>query len=177
MSSTEWQPVLAMQVTQDRITIQGPAAAPVTLFQYGDYECPYSGAAYPIKEIQTRISERSSFVFRNFPITSHPHAQRAAESAEAAGSQGRSWEMHDLPFENQRHLHDEDLRGYAKNLGLDVELFDKELGEHVHAGESTTTSCVERRERYADLLHQRCKARRFVRDRDVARCPGVSGGP
>jgi protein-disulfide isomerase len=73
------------------------------------------------------------FVFRNFPIDSHPHAQQAAEAAEAAGRQGKFWEMHDLLYENQRHLRDEDLRGYAENLGLDVELIAKELDEHLHA--------------------------------------------
>jgi len=124
-----------MPVTQDRDHIQGPADAAVTLVQYGDYECPYCGAAYPIiKEVQARMGERLRFVFRNFPIsTSHPHAERAAEAAEAAAAQGRFWEMHDLLYENQRRLRDEDLRAYAEQLGLDVDLFDKELAEHVHA--------------------------------------------
>jgi len=124
-----------MPVTEDRDHIQGPADAPATLVQYGDYECPYCGAAYPIiKEVQARMGERLRFVFRNFPIsTSHPHAEQAAEAAEAAAGQGRFWEMHDLLYENQRRLRDEDLRTYAENLGLDVELFDKELVEHVHA--------------------------------------------
>jgi len=124
-----------MPVTQDRDHIQGPADAAVTLVQYGDYECPYCGAAYPIiKEVQARMGERLRFVFRNFPIsTSHPHAERAAEAAEAAAAQGRFWQMHDLLYENQRRLRDEDLRAYAEQLGLDVDLFDKELAEHVHA--------------------------------------------
>jgi protein-disulfide isomerase len=123
-----------MPVAQDRDHVRGPANAPVTLVQYGDYECPYSGAAYPIiKNIQSRMNERLRFVFRNFPIDSHPHAQQAAEAAEAANSQDKFWEMHDLLYENQRHLRDEDLRGYAENLGLDVELIAKELDEHLHA--------------------------------------------
>jgi protein-disulfide isomerase len=127
--------MLTLPVSEDRDHIQGPADAPVTLVQYGDYECPYCGAAYPIiKEVQARMGERLRFVFRNFPIaTSHPHAEQAAEAAEAAASQGRFWEMHDLLYENQRRLRDQDLRGYAEQLGLDVELFDKELAEHVHA--------------------------------------------
>ncbi len=135
MSTTQWGAVLTMPVTEDRDHIQGPADAPATLVQYGDYECPYCGAAYPIiKEVQARMGERLRFVFRNFPIsTSHPHAEQAAEAAEAAAGQGRFWEMHDLLYENQRRLRDEDLRTYAENLGLDVELFDKELVEHVHA--------------------------------------------
>jgi len=101
----------------------------------GDYECPYCGAAYPIiKEVQDRMGERLRFVFRNFPITtSHPHAGQAAEAAEAAAVQGPFWEMHDLLYENQQHLEDEDLIAYAERLSLDVERFDKELTEHVHA--------------------------------------------
>jgi protein-disulfide isomerase len=127
--------VLTTPVSEDRDHIQGPADAAVTLVQYGDYECPYCGAAYPIiKEVQTRLGDRLRFVFRNFPIsTSHPHAEQAAEAAEAAATQGRFWEMHDLLYENQRRLRDQDLRGYAEKLGLDVDLFDKELAQHVHA--------------------------------------------
>lgn len=123
-----------MPVAQDRDHVRGPANAPVTLVQYGDYECPYSGAAFPIiKDIQSRMNDGLRFVFRNFPIDSHPHAHQAAEAAEAAGRQGKFWEMHDLLYENQRHLRDEDLRGYAENLGLDGELIAKELDEHLHA--------------------------------------------
>src|SRR5919206_3595175 len=87
---------------------QGPATAPVTLVEYGDYECPYCGAAYPIvKEIQQRLGDRLRFVFRHFPITTaHPHAELAAEAAEAAGAQGKFWEMHDSLFEHQRALGD-----------------------------------------------------------------------
>jgi protein-disulfide isomerase len=135
MNTTQWEAVLTTPVTEDRDHIQGPADAAVTLVQYGDYECPYCGAAYPIiKEVQARMGERLRFVFRNFPIvTSHPHAEQAAEAAEAAAAQGRFWEMHDLLYENQRRLRDEDLHTYAERLGLDVELFDKELTEHVHA--------------------------------------------
>jgi protein-disulfide isomerase len=135
MSTTQWQATLTMPVSDDRDHIQGPAGAPVTLVEYGDYECPYCGAAYPIvKEVQARMRERLRFVFRNFPITtSHPHAEQAAEAAEAAVGQGRFWEMHDTLYENQRHLEDENLRAYAEQLGLDVERFGNELAEHVYA--------------------------------------------
>ena len=135
MSTTQWGATLTMPVSDERDHVQGPAGAAVTLVEYGDYECPYCGAAYPIvKEIQSRLGERLRFVFRNFPITtSHPHAEQAAESAESAAAQGRFWEMHDLLYENQARLSDPDLRSYAENLGLDVERFDKELTEHVHA--------------------------------------------
>jgi protein-disulfide isomerase len=135
MSRTQWEAALTMPVTADRDHILGSVDAPVTLLEYGDYECPYCGAAYPIvKEVQARMGDRLRFVFRNFPIaTSHPHAEQAAEAAEAAAGQDRFWEMHDLLYENQRRLRDQDLRAYTETLGLDVERFDKELAEHVHA--------------------------------------------
>jgi protein-disulfide isomerase len=89
VSTTQWEALLTVPVS-DRDHVEGPADAAVTLVEYGDYEWPYCGAAYPIlKEIQARMGERLRFVFRNFPITtSHPHAERAAEAAEAAGAQG-----------------------------------------------------------------------------------------
>jgi protein-disulfide isomerase len=87
-----------------------------------------------VKEVQGRIGERLRFVFRNFPITtSHPHAERAAEAAEAAAAQGSFWRMHDVLYENQKRLGDEDLRTYAQQVGLDLDVFDRELAEHVHA--------------------------------------------
>jgi protein-disulfide isomerase len=115
---------------------QGPATAPVTLVEYGDYECPYCGAAYPIvKEIQQRLGDRLRFVFRNFPITTaHPHAELAAEAAEAAGAQGKFWEMHDALFEHQRALDDGHLERCAGAVGLDVERFDREMEDRVYAG-------------------------------------------
>ena len=114
---------------------QGPASAPVTLVEYGDYECPYCGSAYPIvKEVQSAMRERLRFVFRNFPLTQiHPHAQQAAEAAEAAGAQGRFWEMHDLLFERQRWLEERDLLEYARDLDLDAGRLERELVEHAHA--------------------------------------------
>jgi protein-disulfide isomerase len=131
---TEWHPALTVPVSDGRDHIQGSADAPVTLVEYGDYECPYCGAAYPIvKEVQARMGDRLRFVFRNFPITtSHPHAEQAAEAAEAAAAQGSFWDMHDALYENQKRLGDEDLRAYAEELGLDLERFGGELGEHVH---------------------------------------------
>jgi protein-disulfide isomerase len=135
MSTTQWGAVLTMPVDEDRDHIQGRADAAVTLVEYGDYECPYCGAAYPIvKEVQSRLGEELRFVFRNFPITtSHPHAEQAAEAAEAAAIQGSFWQMHDVLYENQSRLRDQDLRDYAETLGLDVERLDRELTEHVHA--------------------------------------------
>jgi protein-disulfide isomerase len=135
MTRTQWDAVLTLAVSADRDHIQGPADAAVTLVEYGDYECPYCGAAYPIvKEVQARMGGRLRFVFRNFPIvTSHPHAEQAAEAAEGAGVQGQFWPMHDFLYERQRRLRDEDLHSYAEELGLDVERFDAELAGHVHA--------------------------------------------
>jgi protein-disulfide isomerase len=135
MTRTEWAAVLTVPVDPDRDHTQGPADAAATLVEYGDYECPYCGAAYPIvKEVQERMGERLLFVFRNFPITtSHPHAEQAAEAAEAAASQKKFWEMHDLLYENQKRLGDDDLRGYAEQLGLDLASFDRDLSDHVHA--------------------------------------------
>src|SRR3989442_13995744 len=106
----------------DRDHIQGPIDAPIALVEYGDYECPYCGEAYPIvKAIQEQLGERLCFVFRNFPLSNmHPYAEHAAEAAEAAGAQGKFWEMHDLLFENQDALHDEALAQYAQSLGLDA---------------------------------------------------------
>jgi len=135
VSAGQSEAVLTVPVSEGRDHIQGSADAAVTLVEYGDYECPYCGAAYPIiKEVQARMGNRLRFVFRNFPITpSHPHAERAAEAAEAAAGQGAFWEMHDLLYENQKHLRDEDLRSYAERLGLDLGRFDRELAERTHA--------------------------------------------
>ena len=105
-----------------------------TLVEYGDFECPYCGNAYPeIKELRRRMGDALSFEYRHFPIESkHPHALQAAEAAEAARAQGRFDEMHDLLFENQRALEHDDLVGYARQLGLDVDRFESELREHTH---------------------------------------------
>jgi protein-disulfide isomerase len=115
--------------------VQGPDNAPVTLLEYGDYECPHCGRAYPIlKTIQKQMGPRLRFVFRNFPLReSHPHAEQAAEAAEAAGAQGKFWEMHDRLFERQFALDEEYLIEYAGDLGLDVARFRKELGSAAYA--------------------------------------------
>jgi protein-disulfide isomerase len=109
--------------------IQGPIDAPVVLLEYGDYECPACGQAYPIvRAIQKRMGDRLCFAFRNFPLANmHPYAEHAAEAAEAAGTQGRFWEMHDLLFENQDELGDENLAHYAAALGLDASRLIKEI--------------------------------------------------
>lgn len=114
--------------------VQGPAKAPVTLLEYGDYECPYCGEAYPVvKAVQERLGDQVRFVFRNFPLAeAHPHAEHAAEAAEAAGAQGKFWQIHDLLYENQDALDDDDLVRYARALHLDVPRFVKEMKESVY---------------------------------------------
>src|SRR2546430_12840526 len=117
-----------MPVAEERDHIHGSTGAALTLLEYGDYECPYCGAAYPIvKEVQSRMGDRLRFVFRNFPITtSHPHAEQAAEAAEGAAAQGRFWQMHDLLYENQRRLDDPAPRSYSETLRLDARRFDRQ---------------------------------------------------
>lgn len=104
---------------------QGAEDAPLVLVEYGDYECPYCGQAYPIvKSIQDVLGDELRFVFRNFPLTQiHPHAMNAARAAEAADLQQRFWEMHDMLYENQDNLNDESLLAYAAALELDLERF------------------------------------------------------
>jgi protein-disulfide isomerase len=105
----------------ERDHIAGPGDAPVTLVEYGDYECPYCGMAYPIvKAAQHKLGDQLRFVFRNFPLREiHPHAQHAAEAAESAGAQGQFWAMHDTLFEHQHALEDEDLVRYAEATAVD----------------------------------------------------------
>ena len=119
----------------DRDHVQGPASAPVTLVEYGDYECPYCGEAfYVVKELQTRLGENLRFVFRNFPLAMmHPHAEHAAEAAELAGAHRKFWEMHDMLYENQQALADDDLVGYAAALDVEPTRFARELAEHAQA--------------------------------------------
>ena len=114
--------------------LRGPADAPVTLVEYGDFQCPYCGDAYPVvQELVERFGERLLFVFRHMPLADlHPRAPAAAEAAEAAGAQGRFWEMHDRLFEHQLELSDADLREHAAAIGLDLERFDRELAERLH---------------------------------------------
>ena len=128
------QGTLVNEITP-RDHVQGPADAPVTLLEYGDYQCPYCGAAHPIvKALQRQLSESLRFAFRHFPLTTvHEYAEQAAEAAEAAGAQGKFWEMHDTLFENQPALDYDSLLGYAEELGLDVERFATGLENGVYA--------------------------------------------
>jgi protein-disulfide isomerase len=112
----------------------GPENAPLTLVEYGDYQCPYCKTAHPIlMEVRRMLGTRLRFVFRNFPLSQiHPDAQHAAEAAEAAAAQGKFWQMHDLLFERQWALDDEHLVEYAEELGLDGRRLSIELEEGTH---------------------------------------------
>ena len=105
--------------------VRGPAGARLIL-EYGDYECPYSRAAYrQIERVEGQLDGNVRFAFRHFPLTSiHPHALAASRAAEAASLQGRFWEMHDTLYHRQKALEDDDLRSYARELGLDLARFD-----------------------------------------------------
>jgi len=110
----------------------GSQTAPVTLLEYGNFECIHCGRAYPvIKEINRLLADNLRFVFRHFPtVQTHPHAIRAAEAAEGAAAQGKFWEMHDELFTHQQALEDHDLSRYAKRVGLDVDRFARDMAEN-----------------------------------------------
>jgi protein-disulfide isomerase len=126
--------MLVLPVSEKRDHILGPANAAVTLVEYGDFECPHCGAAHPVlKELVAQLGDHFRLVFRHFPLAQiHPHAEMAAEAAEAAGAQGRFWEMHDALFENQDALEEDNLVEYAEKLGLKVPRFTLELTEHTY---------------------------------------------
>jgi protein-disulfide isomerase len=107
--------------------VRGPSAGHLIL-EYGDYECPYSRAAYrQIESVERQVGEGVRFAFRHFPLTSiHPHALAASAAAEAAALQGRFWEMHELLFRRQSALEEQDLRSYAAELDLDAGAFDRD---------------------------------------------------
>jgi len=114
--------------------ILGPHTAKVTLVEYGDFECPNCNQAYPaVKLLLKHFEPQIRIVFRHFPLTEvHPHAQMAAEAAEAAGAQHKFWPMHDLLFERRGHLRREDLRHCAEQIELDLERFDYEINDQVY---------------------------------------------
>jgi protein-disulfide isomerase len=114
---------------------RGPADAPVTLVEYGDYECPYCAAAHPVVAgLERRFGHRLRFIFRNFPLTQvHPHAQHAAEAAEAAAHAGKFWEMYDAIFAHRTAITDRDLAGYAAGVGIDPTVITDALAAHTYA--------------------------------------------
>ena len=143
--------------------VRGDPAAPVTLVEYGEFECPDCGRAYHVIKNVLDANERVRFVFRHFARDDvHPFSERSAQAAEAAGAQGRFWEMHDFLFERQHQLEYDDLFRHAAELGLDVDRFRQDLSNHaflskVHAnldsglasGVSSTPTLFINGERYA----------------------------
>jgi len=144
---------LAEPVDPERDHLRGPADAPVTVVEYGDFECPYCGQAEPVLRELLRDFGDVSYVWRHLPLNDvHLHAQLAAEAAESAAEQGAFWEMHDLLLEHQDALEFDDLVGYAEQLGLEVPRFEQDL-------------------------RTREGARRVAEDVDSADLSGVSGTP
>jgi protein-disulfide isomerase len=119
----------------ERDHISGSVDGSIKLLEYGDYECPFCANGHAVvKEIQRRLGNDLLFAFRNFPLANiHPHAEHAAEAAEAAGDQGNFWGMHDILFENQAALDDEDLVAYAAELNLDATRLIQEVAAGVYA--------------------------------------------
>jgi protein-disulfide isomerase len=124
---------LAVPVTAVDHSI-GSEHSPITVVEYGDFECPTCKQAAPaVKLVLERFDGRVRFVFRHFPVESaHPHAMHAAQAAEAAGGQSKFWQMHDLLFENQRHLEMTNLRAYAQRLELDMPRFIAEMDDEIY---------------------------------------------
>ena len=116
----------------ERDHVSGPQEAPVTLLEYGNFECNHCGRAYPIiKEVQKLLGDNLRFVFRHFPtVKTHPHSLRAAEAAEAAGAQAKFWDMHNELFMHQQALKEDDLLRYARRINLNTERFAREMAEH-----------------------------------------------
>jgi Na+/H+ antiporter NhaA len=125
---------LAVPLDPDRDHFRGPADAPVTVVEYGDFECPYCGRAEPVvRELLADFGD-VHYVWRHLPLSDvHPNAELAAEASEAASAQGRFWEMHDQLLDHQGELRPRDLHGYAARLGLDLERFEDDLHRHAHA--------------------------------------------
>ena len=113
---------------------RGPLHAPVTLVEYGDFECPNCLQAVPAVELLLeRFAQRLRFVYRHFPLEEvHPHALLAAEASECAAGQGKFWEMHKLLFANQQHLKAPQLHAHAQTLGLDMARYTAEMNDHVY---------------------------------------------
>ena len=112
----------------------GPSHAPVTVVEYGDFECPNCKQAAPaVKMLLGHFAGRVRFVYRHFPLEEvHPHALHAAEAAECAGAQGKFWPMYDLLFDNQSHLKVNQLRDYAEQLRVDLARYTAEMDDHVY---------------------------------------------
>ncbi|HEX9134264.1 MAG TPA: thioredoxin domain-containing protein [Ktedonobacteraceae bacterium] len=118
----------------ERDHTQGSAMDPLTLVQYGDFECPYTRqSTWVVQAIQQQLGDRLRFVFRNFPLVEiHPHALRASLAAESAAAQGKFWEMHDYIFHHQHTLEDADLTRFAGVVGLEMQQFARAMAEELY---------------------------------------------
>jgi protein-disulfide isomerase len=124
------------QVSADDDPAEGPANAPVTIVEFSDYQCPHCGGVEPtLKAVRERYGDRVRLVFRDFPLSFHAQARKAAEAADCAGDQGKYWEMHDHLFANQNKLAPEDLKAAARAIGLNGATFDHCLDSGQHSGE------------------------------------------
>jgi protein-disulfide isomerase len=130
MSNPSQAPVRLAVPVSERDHALGPADAPVTLVEFGDYECPYCRRADPVvKRIRQQLGDRLRFVFRNYPQNSvHPHASVAAQAAEAAAAQGKFWQMHDELYEHQDDLAEQEISSFALRAGLEIYKFQADLG-------------------------------------------------
>jgi protein-disulfide isomerase len=125
-------PLLVPDKATDHIL--GPADARATMIEYGDFECPSCAQAHPaVKLMLSHFGDQVRYVFRHFPLREvHPHAELAAEAAEAAGAQGKFWPFHDLLFAHPNHLGETHLRDHAQQLGLDMPRYENEMRDHVY---------------------------------------------
>ncbi|HKE60317.1 MAG TPA: thioredoxin domain-containing protein [Pyrinomonadaceae bacterium] len=116
----------------ERDHVLGPSSAPVTLLEYGDFECVDCGMIYPtLKEVRQLLSTSLRFVYRHFPLVkNHPHSMRAAEASEAADAQEKFWQMHDELFKHQESLDDKHLQHYARRIGLNTDRFANDMANH-----------------------------------------------
>jgi protein-disulfide isomerase len=153
--------------------VRGPANAPMTLVEYGDYECPHCGLAHPIvNAVQKHFGKKLRFVFRHFPLSQvHPNAEPAAESAEFAGAHDRFWEMHDGIYENQEQLGLPLFFALAEALGLSEAALRDALATGVYAPKvrADFLGGVQRRQRHALVLHQWAATSRLLRIRGTGR--------
>jgi Na+/H+ antiporter NhaA len=171
--------------------VRGPHDAPLTLVEYGDFECPFCARATGVaRELQERFGPELRYVFRHLPLTDvHPHAELAARAAVAADAQGRFWEMHDLLFAHQDELGFEDLVGYAAELGLDVEAFLRDLAaeptaERVRAdvasaegsGARGTPTFFIGRDRHVGPYDAQTLARALEQSRESVQSEGAAAG-
>ena len=137
---------LAVPVNE-RDHVRGPAYAPVTVVNYADYECPGCQKRHRSIEKNHELLDKVRLVIRHFPLVNvHPHALRAAETAEAAAAQGKFWEMNRLLYLHPDKLEDKDLRKYAREIGLDLERFDREMANGIYAEQIKKDS-------YSSLIH------------------------